>query len=102
MCIRDSFRVWAPRPQTIVLVLEDPGGSRDVPLEPEGEGYYSVSVRSVRAGQRYRYRLDEALLPDPASRAQPDGPFGPSEVVDPARFEWTDTGWPGVAREGQI
>jgi len=96
------FRVWAPRPQTIALVLEDPDGSRDVPLESEGDGYYSVTVGDVSAGQRYRYRLDDALLPDPASRSQPDGPFGPSEVVDPARFQWTDAGWRGVAREGQI
>ncbi len=50
---------------------------------------------------RYRFRLDrgDAALPDPASRFQPDGPHGPSEIVDPEDFDWTDGGWSGVPRE---
>ena len=45
----------------------------------------------ARAGMRYRFRLDrgEAALPDPASRFQPEGPHGPSEIVDPGKFAWT-------------
>jgi maltooligosyltrehalose trehalohydrolase len=49
----------------------------------------------------YRFRLDrgEAGLPDPASRFQPEGPHGPSEIIDPEDFAWTDGSWRGVARE---
>jgi maltooligosyltrehalose trehalohydrolase len=83
-------------------VLEHPDGARDVALTPAGDGYYSAIVQGVSAGQRYRYRLDDALLPDVASRWQPDGPFGASTVVDPAQFHWTDHAWPGVSLEGQI
>jgi maltooligosyltrehalose trehalohydrolase len=50
---------------------------------------------------RYRLRLDqgEAALPDPASRFQPEGPHGPSEIVDPGDFAWTDGAWRGRTRE---
>src|SRR5689334_20749144 len=96
------FRVWAPRPRRVSLVLEGPAGARDIALTPEGDGYYSAIVEGVGAGQRYRYRLDESLLPDVASRWQPDGPFGASAVVDPSRFHWTDHAWPGVSLEGQV
>ena len=50
---------------------------------------------------RYRFRLDrgETALPDPASRFQPEGPHGPSEIVDPGEFAWTDRAWRGWARE---
>jgi maltooligosyltrehalose trehalohydrolase len=53
---------------------------------------------------RYRYRLDQGpdLYPDAASRFQPDGPHGPSMIVDPAAFHWTDVSWPGRALEGQV
>jgi maltooligosyltrehalose trehalohydrolase len=61
-------------------------------------------VEGVGPGVRYRFQLDgeEALLPDPASRYQPEGVHGPSEVVDPSQFEWSDRGWPGLEREGQV
>src|SRR5690349_4155900 len=96
------FRVWAPRPKRVSLVLENADGARDVALTPEGDGYFSAIVPGVRAGQRYRYRLDGAVLPDVASRWQPDGPFGPSVVVDPSQYRWSDDAWPGVSLEGQI
>src|SRR6185436_8745817 len=38
----------------------------------------------------------------PVSRFQPEGPHGPSRVVDPARFQWTDSQWRGVTLEGQV
>jgi maltooligosyltrehalose trehalohydrolase len=73
-------------------------------LLPEPGGYWSVLLEEAHAGTRYRFRLDgEApLCPDPASRFQPQGVHGPSEVVDPATFAWTDDAWPGVARDGQV
>jgi maltooligosyltrehalose trehalohydrolase len=74
-----------------------------VALEPEREGYHAGFVRAAQTGARYTYRLDgKGSYPDPASRFQPDGPHGPSEVVDPDRFGWTDEGWSGVPRDGQV
>jgi maltooligosyltrehalose trehalohydrolase len=56
-----------------------------------------VLVPGAGHGTRYRFRLDGGEeLADPASRHQPDGVFGPSAVVDPGRFAWTDASWSGV------
>ncbi len=85
------FRVWAPDPRTVSLKLECGALSRTIRLEREEHGYYSALVEGAGAGTRYRYLLDDEPLADPASRYQPDGPFGPSEVVDPAAFGWRQT-----------
>ncbi|HEU5170581.1 MAG TPA: malto-oligosyltrehalose trehalohydrolase [Gemmatimonadales bacterium] len=95
------FRVWAPRRQQVEVVLEPSGEAR--PLAPEPGGYFAALVDGAGAGTRYRYRLDGGdALPDPASRFQPEGPHGPSEVIDPGRFTWTDAGWAGLRLEGQV
>jgi maltooligosyltrehalose trehalohydrolase len=95
------FRVWAPRTRLVEVILED-GGSA-VALDPESGGYHGGAVEAATAGTRYRFRLDGGpLLPDPASRFQPEGPHGPSRVVDPSTFSWTDGGWRGVRLTGQI
>src|SRR5687767_10405776 len=95
------FRVWAPKPREVSLVIER-GGGETVEVSPEREegGYYAVRVPGVGAGDRYRYRLDGRLLADPASRFQPDGPFGPSQVVDARRHVWSDESWRGVTLKG--
>jgi len=94
------FRVWAPRRRRVEAVLE----TGAVTLAPEPGGYFSGFARNAAAGALYRFRLDgrAALFPDPASRFQPDGPHGPSQVIDPGAFTWTDAGWPGLALEGQV
>ena len=94
------FRVWAPTPADIALVIDDAGAARDVALTRENDGYYSAVV-SVSAGARSWYRLDGELLPDPASRFQPEGPFGASQVVDPATFRWSAAP-PNVSVDGQV
>lgn len=104
------FRVWAPRAARVDVVLEGglSGGSREgsltTPLVPEGDGYFSGHVRAAGAGTLYRYRLDGGveLYPDPASRFQPRGPHGASQVIDPKAFRWSDQRWPGVSLEGQV
>ena len=60
--------------------------------------------RRAPSSARYRFRLDDDpnTYPDPASRFQPDGPHGPSEIVDPKTFQWTDSDWPGVSLLGQV
>jgi maltooligosyltrehalose trehalohydrolase len=91
--------VWAPETAQVEVDL----GDRRVRLDPEPHGYHSGLAPTVEAGTRYAYRLDGGpAYPDPASRFQPDGPHGPSEIVDPAAFRWTDRRWPGIPREGQV
>jgi maltooligosyltrehalose trehalohydrolase len=86
-----------------VEVLVETGGPGLVALAPEPGGYFSGLAPALKPGARYRFRLDGgAAFPDPASRFQPEGPHGPSQVVDPARFRWSDSGWPGLAPEGQV
>lgn len=85
------FRVWAPRSGQVAVEFER-GAS--VVLTPEAGGYFSGLVEGVHGGARYRFRLDHGVFPDPASRRQPDGPHGPSEVVA-ADFAWTDSAWAG-------
>jgi maltooligosyltrehalose trehalohydrolase len=94
-------RVWAPGRRSVEIV---PDGARDgTPLERDADGYFSGLVSEMTTGDRYWIRLDgETLRPDPVSRYQPDGPHGPSQVVDPDGFEWTDAGWEGIGREGQV
>ena len=97
-------RVWAPHATRVDAVLEGGAGSPAViPLQAEGGGYFSGVLEGAAAGTRYRYRLDgEGPFPDPASRFQPEGPEGPSEVVDPDAFPWTDAGWRGLALPGLV
>lgn len=73
-------------------------------LEPQRDGTFSGTVAGARAGSLYQFKLDDdaRLYPDPESRFQPEGPHGPSQVVDPAAFPWTDAEWEGIGPEGQI
>src|SRR5438067_11150176 len=97
------FRVWAPKAQRVDLVLE--GSAAKTPgqafqgLEAEEGGYFSGAAKAG-AGHRYRFRVNNNFYPDPASRFQPDGPHGLSCIVDPARFQWSDSQWPGPAATG--
>src|ERR1700722_17614691 len=82
------LRVWAPRARKVDVVFEEAGS---VPLLGEADGYFSATAAGTTAGSRYRFRIDgDKAYPDPASRFQPDGPHGPSEVVDPCRYPWSD------------
>jgi maltooligosyltrehalose trehalohydrolase len=86
------FRVWAPRRRAVEVIEADTG--RADALEAESDGWFAGLVPRAAAGFRYRFRLDGGgAFPDPASRFQPEGPHGPSEVVDPGAFAWTDGGW---------
>jgi maltooligosyltrehalose trehalohydrolase len=78
------------------------GGAKQFELRGEGNGYFSGPVAEAKTGMLYRFVLDEGTFPDPASRFQPEGPHGPSQIVDPTAFKWTDDRWPGVSREGQV
>jgi maltooligosyltrehalose trehalohydrolase len=98
-------RVWAPERESVELVTYDGRGevAGATPLEREADGYFSANVDGVAAGTRYRFRLDRKdSFPDPASRYQPEGPHGPSQVIDPDAFQWTDSMWDGVTIHGQV
>jgi maltooligosyltrehalose trehalohydrolase len=99
------FRVWAPKVRHVDLVLEDGTGENAgqtcYALAAEEAGYFSGHV-NAGSDTRYWFRVNDRLYPDPASRFQPDGPHGSSCIVDPARFQWTDSQWPGVSLKGQI
>lgn len=87
------FRLWAPSHPEIGLELD---GHGSVPLEPVGEGWHEFVSDRVEAGTRYRFVLpDGTRVADPASRFQPDGVHGPSEVIDPATYTWRDADWVG-------
>src|SRR5262249_12617616 len=99
------FRVWVPRRRAVSVVLEGgPGAGVEVVLTDERDGYFSGRSEAAVPGPRYRSLLDRGptLYPDPASRCQPDGPHGPSQVVDPTAFRWTDGAWRGCGVEGQV
>jgi maltooligosyltrehalose trehalohydrolase len=87
------FRVWGPKARAVALRT----GGRDHPLERAEEDVWGA-VLDVPAGADYLYVVDEERAwPDPCSRFQPEGVRGPSRVVDPASFRWSDGGWKGVA-----
>src|SRR5688572_24878951 len=87
-------RVWAPACRSVDVVLAPRSGDlaqRIVPLDRDGEGYFAGALEGADASDRYWFRLNgERLRPDPASRFQPEGPHGPSMIVDPSTFAWTD------------
>src|SRR5450432_2357863 len=92
------FRVWAPRCCKVEVITEG-SVSTSTELQSEEGGYFSGVSAAARAGTLYRFRLDDGqeLLPDPGSRFQPQGPHGPSEIIDGRSFAWTDSGWKGAA-----
>ncbi|MHB8953626.1 MAG: malto-oligosyltrehalose trehalohydrolase [Pirellulaceae bacterium] len=94
------FRVWAPKRRRVEVVV----GSEPFALNAEGDGYHSGYVASASDGADYGFRLDgdDRLYPDPVSRFQPQGPRGPSRILDPARFRWTDHQWQGARLRGQV
>jgi maltooligosyltrehalose trehalohydrolase len=82
-----DFYVWAPRARELIVLFED-GGSHT--LRPDEDGYFK-GTSPARAGQRYKLLVDgKGPFPDPASRYQPNGPHGWSEIVDSNAFQWSD------------
>src|SRR3954451_19899671 len=99
-----NFRLWAPNARRVEVVVERNGNqllTQELAKSPDGT--FAGFVEGVRAGDRYRFRQDgQGPFPDPASRFQPEGVHGPSEIVDPHGFRWSDGGWRGVAAEGLV
>jgi len=92
---RCEFLVWAPYAERVDLCILGPP-VRTVSMQAQARGYFSVQAEGVTPGTLYRYRLNgEMERPDPASRFQPQGVHGPSQVMD-RRFDWQDQEWRGL------
>ncbi|WP_248322974.1 malto-oligosyltrehalose trehalohydrolase [Caballeronia sp. Sq4a] len=94
---RTRFRFWAPSRDHVQVEIQRPGNTTPdlVDMQPAGDGWFEAEADGG-AGTLYRYRLDADLaVPDPASRFQPQDVHGPSEVVDPRAYRWTNTNWHG-------
>lgn len=98
---RCSFRVWAPHASTVELhILGD--AERIIALDHAGNGYFQIHVDKAAPGTLYFYRFQDGTeRPDPASRYQPRGVHGPSQVVDPS-FAWSDSHWFGLPQQRYI
>jgi maltooligosyltrehalose trehalohydrolase len=104
-CLEDGrcrFLVFAPLARKVEVHILSPV-DRLVPLERIEGGYYFGFVEDAAPGALYRYRLDGAReLPDPASRFQPHGVHGPSQIIDQAPFPWSDDTWTGISLENYL
>jgi maltooligosyltrehalose trehalohydrolase len=89
------FRTWATGKRKVSTVIFGDDGSvlREISMKRETSGYYSVIDPASSSNTLYKYRLDGDLVPDLASRFQPQGVHGPSQVVDGRSFHWADSGW---------
>ena len=87
------FRLWAPAAARVGLELD---GGAALAMDAIDGGWHELVAPAARAGTRYRFVLPDGLaVPDPASRANPDGVHAASMVVDASRFEWHDGDWRG-------
>ena len=97
-----DFRVWAPKAHSMAVKIRGSVGE-PFPLSQDTTGYWTGTVQNISPGTRYQYLIDQTLeRPDPASRSQPDGVPGPSEIIDPHAFSWTDRPWRGIPLERYI
>jgi maltooligosyltrehalose trehalohydrolase len=86
-----QFRLWAPAAKRVDVLLDGPHA-----LKRGGDGWFTAEVVGVKAGTRYKFRVDDEIdVPDPASAYQPDDVFGPSEVIDHDAFAWRAMDWRG-------
>ena len=85
------FRVWAPARASASVIVD---GEERV-MDRHAEGWFALEVPGAGAGTPYQFAFGELHVPDPASRFQPNGVHGPSIVVDPCAYTWTQTAWRG-------
>jgi maltooligosyltrehalose trehalohydrolase len=96
---RCEFRVWAPLAAEILLHIVAPE-ERHIVLTKNAAGYHEA-IADAAPGARYFFTVNGKDRPDPASRLQPEGVHGPSEVVE-REFDWHDGGWRGVPLEEYV
>ncbi|MFW5395180.1 MAG: maltooligosyl trehalose hydrolase [Candidatus Accumulibacter regalis] len=90
------FRLWAPGVDAVSLQLVQADGAAELPMTAVAGGWFDLTVAEAQAGNRYLFKLPDGLLvPDPASRYNPEDVHGASEIVAPAAFDWPDGEWRG-------
>jgi maltooligosyltrehalose trehalohydrolase len=90
-----EFSVWAPQAHAVEVRFR--ASNRTIELEPIARGYYRSVVANLEPDAQYVFRLNNTVeRADPASRFQPQGVFGPSQVVNPSGFLWQDQQWQGL------
>jgi maltooligosyltrehalose trehalohydrolase len=88
------FRLWAPNAKRVDVLIEN--SDVVLPLARKDGGWFELTTQDATCGTRYFFQIDGGMkVPDPASRFQPLDVNGPSEVVDPRRFDWQDQSWLG-------
>ncbi len=114
-----GFRVWALAVEQLEVVIVEALSQAEIRpgeldkkvkevasyrLNKDEDGYFSGWVEELQAGALYLYRLDgDKLRPDPASRYQPLGVHGPSQVIAAGdSFGWHDQAWSGLPLEETI
>lgn len=98
---RCRFCVWAPFVESVEVHVLSPQ-ERMEPLRRDRRGYHCATLEGIEPGALYLFRLDGSLeRPDPASRFQPQGVHGPSQVMDPA-FDWAHSNWRGILLQHYI
>jgi len=91
-----DFRLWAPSSKSVQVSLFDVNRESSIVLDAQNGGWF-VGSGKAKPGMKYKFVTDDGLaVPDPASRYQPEDVHGPSEIIDPASFQWTDTDWRGL------
>ncbi len=99
---RCTFTVWAPLQNDVTLKILAPA-ERRIAMTRVDRGYWRTKAENAFPGTRYLYRLDgEKERPDPASRFQPEGVHGPSQIIDHTAFPWDDATWNGPALRDYI
>lgn len=98
-----EFAVWAPLLDQVAVEIVDASGEATglLPMDKDERGYWHTKASDLRAGTLYRYQIagEDGELeswPDPASRYQPQGVHGPSEVIDHSEYQWQDQSWRGI------
>jgi malto-oligosyltrehalose trehalohydrolase len=89
------FRLYAPAARNVLVRYGSDAEERSAMLEAQGGGWFENVFPDAAAGTRYQFEIGDLVVPDPASRWQPQGVHGPSVVVDPTAFGWPDDGWTG-------
>jgi maltooligosyltrehalose trehalohydrolase len=89
------FRLWAPAASEVELIL---GGKDSIhlPLDQCDQGWFELVTDKAKPGTQYAFKIDNGqIVPDPASRFQPNDVHEPSEFIDPNAFDWNDDKWQG-------
>jgi len=87
------FRVWAPAANRVELHLKTPV-DRLLRMSKDSAGFHNLGLPELAPETTYLYRLDDhEEWSDPASRSQPHGVHGPSQIFDPQSFRWKCAQW---------